>query len=43
PPVDNKLLTLDNFFCTPHIGASTNEGQARVGDEVAKIINEFGK
>ena len=43
PPTDNKLLTLDNFFCTPHIGASTKEGQARVGDEVAKIINEFGE
>ncbi|MCK4234930.1 3-phosphoglycerate dehydrogenase, partial [candidate division WOR-3 bacterium] len=42
PPADNKLLTLDNFFCTPHIGASTKEGQARVGDEIAKIINEFG-
>lgn len=42
PPADNKLLTLDNFFCTPHIGASTKEGQARVGDEVAKIINEYG-
>jgi len=41
PPVKNKLLSLDNFFCTPHIGASTKEGQARVGEEVAKIINEF--
>lgn len=42
PPADNKLLSLDNFFCTPHIGASTKEGQGRVGDEIAKIINEFG-
>ncbi|TES91515.1 MAG: 3-phosphoglycerate dehydrogenase [Candidatus Cloacimonadota bacterium] len=41
PPADNKLLKLDNFFCTPHIGASTKEGQGRVGNEIAKIINEF--
>jgi len=41
PPVGNKLFTLDNFFCTPHIGASTKEGQSRVGEEVAKIINGF--
>jgi D-3-phosphoglycerate dehydrogenase len=43
PPGENKLLTLDTFFCTPHIGASTKEGQGRVGLEVAKIINEYGK
>jgi D-3-phosphoglycerate dehydrogenase len=43
PPGEHKLLTLDNFFCTPHIGASTKEGQGRVGLEVAKIINEYGK
>ncbi len=43
PPGESKLFTLDNFFSTPHIGASTKEGQGRVGDEVAKIINEFGK
>jgi D-3-phosphoglycerate dehydrogenase len=43
PPGKNKLLTLDNFYSTPHIGASTKEGQGRVGDEVAKVINEFGK
>ncbi len=43
PPGEHNLFTLDNFFCTPHIGASTKEGQARVGDEVAKIINGFGK
>jgi D-3-phosphoglycerate dehydrogenase len=43
PPKDNKLLSLDNFHSTPHIGASTKEGQGRVGYEVVKVINEFGK
>lgn len=43
PPKDNKLLSLDNFHSTPHIGASTREGQGRVGDEIVKVINEFGK
>lgn len=43
PPKDSKLLSLGNFHSTPHIGASTKEGQGRVGDEVVKVINEFGK
>jgi D-3-phosphoglycerate dehydrogenase len=43
PPKESKLLSLDNFHSTPHIGASTREGQGRVGDEVVKVINEFGK
>jgi D-3-phosphoglycerate dehydrogenase len=43
PPGESKLFTLDNFFSTPHIGASTKEGQGRVGLEVAKVINEYGK
>jgi D-3-phosphoglycerate dehydrogenase len=40
PAIDNKLLSLDNVIATPHIGASTTEGQSRVGGAVAeKIIN----
>lgn len=38
PPENLKLLELDNFICTPHIGASTKEGQARVGEEIVKIL-----
>jgi len=40
PATDSKLFKLDNVITTPHIGASTSEGQGRVGTAVAeKIIN----
>jgi len=35
PPVDSELLRLPNVSLTPHIGASTRDGQYRVGLEVA--------
>ncbi len=41
PPTDRKLFELENFIGSPHIGASTKEGQGRVGDEVAEIIINF--
>jgi D-3-phosphoglycerate dehydrogenase len=43
PPVDWKLLKLDNVIGSPHIGAATREGQGRVGSEVAQIVVEFSK
>ncbi len=44
PPEDNKLLTLDNFHATPHIGAQTMEGQKRAGTQAAeKVIEELDK
>jgi len=43
PPVDWKLLKLDNVIGSPHIGAATKEGQGRVGSEVAQIAIEFSK
>jgi len=43
PPVDWKLLKLDNVIGSPHIGAATKEAQARVGAEVADKLIEFAK
>jgi len=40
PPEGNRLLRLDNFICTPHLGASTKEAQERIGGEIIRIINE---
>ncbi len=43
PPPQTELLKLSNVTFTPHIGASTKEAQARVGEEVVNIIKEFAK
>lgn len=43
PPQNNKLLELENFIATPHLGGSTLEAQERIGVEVAKKIIEFSK
>lgn len=43
PATENKLFTLDNVIGTPHIGASTSEGQGRVGEAVAQKITNWAK
>jgi len=40
PPKDNPILQLDNVVLTPHIGASTKEGQIRAGTICAEQINK---
>ena len=41
PPQDSPLFELDNVTFTPHIGASTYEAQARIGEEIVKKIKAF--
>ena len=41
PPGDNPLLSLDNFICTPHLGASTTEAQENVAVAVAEQMVDF--
>ncbi len=38
PPGKIKLMTLPNFICTPHLGASTKEAQDKVAKDVAEQI-----
>ncbi len=41
-PTSNKeLINLPNVSCTPHVGASTKEAQARIGEEIVSIIKEY--
>ncbi len=38
PPKESVLLNLDNFTCTPHLGASTVEAQIKAGTVVAEQV-----
>ncbi|WP_447970380.1 phosphoglycerate dehydrogenase [Nitrospira sp. M1] len=40
---DHPLLTLDNFICTPHIGASTEEAQENVAIGIAEQFVDYFK
>lgn len=41
PKFREEFRKLDNVVLTPHIGASTKEAQARVGEELAAIICDY--
>ncbi|QRN85204.1 D-2-hydroxyacid dehydrogenase [Clostridia bacterium] len=41
PTPNAELINLSNVSCTPHIGASTKEAQARIGEEIVSIIKEY--
>ncbi|NLM43500.1 MAG: hydroxyacid dehydrogenase [Clostridiales bacterium] len=42
PPGHSKLFELDNFICTPHIGAGTIEAQQYIAESLAnKVINHL--
>ncbi|MFN3654084.1 MAG: D-2-hydroxyacid dehydrogenase [Candidatus Nitrosotenuis sp.] len=38
PAIGNKLVTLPNFICTPHIGAQTKEAQSLAANIIAEKI-----
>ena len=40
PPVDQKLLGLENVVVTPHLGASTSEAQEKAGVSVARSVRQ---
>lgn len=40
-PADSKLIELENLIMSPHVGASTEEAQFRVGEMAVHQINEF--
>jgi len=41
PTKNERLYTHDKVSLTPHIGASTKEAQARIGEEIVDIIKNF--
>lgn len=43
PPADHPLLALDNFLCTPHLGASTEEGQLACANQLAEQLVEYAR
>lgn len=41
PPGEIELMSLPNFVCTPHLGASTEEAQDNVAKDVAEQITSY--
>jgi len=42
-PADHPLLSLENFLCTPHLGASTEEGQIACANQLAEQLVEYAR
>lgn len=42
-PRDHPLLSLENFLCTPHLGASTEEGQLACANQLAEQLVEYAQ
>ena len=40
PPVNSKVLNLDNVVATPHLGATTSEAQVSVAIEIATCVRD---
>ncbi|MGB1014565.1 MAG: NAD(P)-dependent oxidoreductase [Nannocystaceae bacterium] len=38
---DNQLLQLQGVYATPHIGASTSQAEAAIGEEVVRIVRAY--
>ena len=41
PPSESPLMELDNFICTPHLGASTQDAQENVAIAVSNQIVDY--
>jgi len=41
PPADNPLVLSEKVVCTPHLGASTTEAQAKVAIDIANQIVDY--
>lgn len=41
PPGKTKLMSLSNFICTPHLGASTKEAQDKVAKDIAEQVVDY--
>jgi D-3-phosphoglycerate dehydrogenase len=41
PPHNTALLSAPNLLATPHLGASTKEGQEAVGIQIAKQVRDY--
>lgn len=41
PPAEHPLLSCENFICTPHIGASTEEAQSNVALAIAEQMVDY--
>ena len=41
PATENLLFGLENLICTPHLGASTNEAQEKVAQQIAEQMSDY--